>query len=57
MPHGTPSRGKDPMGFPNSASSLRTASSSMVAALGEIMSMQADEACGAGCGERSDARA
>lgn len=45
------------MGFPNSASSLRTAGSSMVAALGEIMSIQADEACGAGCGERSDARA
>lgn len=45
------------MGFLDSASSLcDMMNTTMAAVLNEIMSIQADEACGAGYGERSDAR-
>ena len=44
------------LGFLESASSLcDTMSTTMAAALNEIVSIQADEACGAAYGERSDA--
>lgn len=45
------------LGFLESASSLcDMMNTTMAAVLNEIMSIQADEACGAGYGERSDAR-
>jgi transposase-like protein len=57
MPHDSPELREVLMGFLDSASSLcDMMNTTMAAVLNEIMSIQADEACGAGYGERSDAR-
>ncbi|MCH3956348.1 MAG: IS256 family transposase [Olsenella sp.] len=57
MPHDSPELREVLMGFLDSASSLcDMMNTTMAAVLNEVMSIQADEACGAGYGERSDAR-
>ena len=57
IPHDSPELREVLMGFLDSASSLcDMMNTTMAAVLNEIMSIQADEACGAGYGERSDAR-
>lgn len=57
IPHDSPELREVLMGFLDSASSLcDMMNTTMAAVLNEVMSIQADEACGAGYGERSDAR-